>query len=80
MKSEGSGIFGSCNRTREYKNGERKGEESTRLANTKVCQGYIQKFLRLANYYYQFMQDFAFIAKLLYNLVKKEQKWDWTEK
>jgi len=31
----------------------------------------IQKFLRLANYYQQFIQDFLFIARLLHDLVKK---------
>jgi len=36
----------------------------------------IQKFLRLANYYKWFIKDFASIAKPLYNLVKKNQKWD----
>ena len=40
----------------------------------------IQKFLGLANYYQQFIKDFIFIARLLYDLVKKDQKWDWTEK
>ncbi len=40
----------------------------------------IQKFLELANYYYQFIEDFAFIARPLHDLVKKDQKWDWTEK
>ena len=40
----------------------------------------IQKFLGLANYYWQFIKDFVFIAKPLYNLVKKDQKWDWIEK
>ena len=40
----------------------------------------IQKFLGLANYYWQFIKDFVFIAKPLYNLVKKNQKWDWMEK
>ena len=34
----------------------------------------IQKFLGLVNYYCQFIKDFAFIARLLHNLVKKEQK------
>ena len=34
----------------------------------------------LANYYWQFIKDFASIAKLLHNLVKKDQKWDWTER
>ena len=40
----------------------------------------IQKFLGLANYYWQFIKDFVFIAKPLYDLVKKNQKWDWIEK
>ena len=40
----------------------------------------IQKFLGLANYYWQFIKDFAVIARLLHNLVKKDKKWDWTEK
>ena len=39
----------------------------------------IQKFLGSANYYWQFIKDFTAIARLLYNLVKKDQKWDWTE-
>ena len=40
----------------------------------------VQKFLRLANYYQQFIKDFAFIARPLYNLIKKNQKCDWMEK
>jgi len=40
----------------------------------------IQKFLGLANYYQQFIKDFASIARLLYDLIKKNQKWDWMEK
>jgi len=34
----------------------------------------IQKFLGLANYYCQFIQSFAFIARLLHNTVKKDKK------
>ena len=34
----------------------------------------IQKFLKLANYYYQFIKGFAAIARLLHNMVKKNQK------
>jgi len=44
------------------------------------CVKDIQKFLRLANYYCQFIKDFVSIARLLHDLVKKEQKWDWIEK
>jgi len=40
----------------------------------------IQKFLELANYYHQFIKDFAAIARPLHNMVKKDQKWNWTEK
>jgi len=32
----------------------------------------IQKFLALTNYYWWFIKDFAFIAQLLYDLVKKD--------
>jgi len=34
----------------------------------------------LANYYCQFIERFALIAKPLHNLVKKDQKWNWTER
>ena len=35
---------------------------------------YVQKFLRLANYYQQFIKNFTVIARLLHDLVKKDQK------
>jgi len=34
----------------------------------------IQKFLGLANYYCQFIEGFAVIARLLHDMVKKNQK------
>ena len=34
----------------------------------------IRKFLGLANYYKQFVKDFAKIARPLNNLIKKEEK------
>ena len=40
----------------------------------------VQKFLGLANYYCQFIQGFTSIARLLYNMVRKDQKWNWTER
>ena len=41
----------------------------------------VQKFLGLTNYYYQqFIKDFAMIAKPLHDMIKKEQKWEWTER
>jgi len=35
----------------------------------------VQKFLELANYYWQFIKDYS-IARPLYNFVKKNQKWN----
>ena len=40
----------------------------------------VQKFLGLANYYRQFVKDFAKLAKPLYKLVRKDKKWNWGEK
>ena len=37
----------------------------------------VQKFLELANYYRRFVKDFAKIAKLLYEMTRKENKWSW---
>jgi len=36
----------------------------------------IQKFLKLANYYCQFIKDFAAIVRLLHDMVKKDSKWE----
>ena len=47
---------------------------------TPKCVKNVQKFLGLANYYYRFIEGFASIARPLYDLVKKDQKWNWTEK
>ena len=47
---------------------------------TPKCVKDIQKFLGLVNYYCQFIKDFASIARPLHDLVKKDQKWNWTEK
>jgi len=35
----------------------------------------VQKFLGLANYYRQFINFFAKIARLLHELTRKRQKW-----
>ena len=40
------------------------------------CIKNVQKFLELVNYYHQFIKDFAFIARPLHNIVKKDQKWE----
>ena len=47
---------------------------------TPKCVKDVQKFLGLANYYHQFIEGFASIARPLHNMVKKDQKWDWTKK
>ena len=44
---------------------------------TPQCVKDIQKFLGLANYYRQFVKDFAKIAKPLHQLVRKDEKWRW---
>ena len=41
---------------------------------TLKCVKGVQKFLGLTNYYRQFIEDFASIARPLYNMVKKDQK------
>ena len=43
---------------------------------TPKCVKDVQKFLGLANYYYQFIQGFALIARLLHDIVKKDRKWE----
>ena len=42
---------------------------------TPKCVKDVQKFLGLANYYCQFIESFASIARLLHDLVKKDKKW-----
>jgi len=66
------------------------GEDGARMEKEKV-QGVVewpvlkgvkdvQKFLGLANYYRQFVKDFAKIAKPLHKITRKETKWSWGEK
>ena len=43
---------------------------------TPKCVKNVQKFLGLANYYCQFIEGFASIARPLHDLVKKEKKWE----
>ena len=40
----------------------------------------VQKFLGLANYYCQFIEGFVSMARLLHDIVKKDKKWEWTER
>ena len=47
---------------------------------TPKCVKDVQKFLGLANYYHQFIEGFASIARSLHNMVKKDQKWNWIER
>ena len=47
---------------------------------TLKCVKDVQKFLGLVNYYRRFIESFALIARLLYDMVKKDKKWDWMEK
>ena len=36
----------------------------------------MQKFLKLANYYRQFIKNFTKIAKLLHEMIRKNMKWN----
>jgi len=47
---------------------------------TPKCVKDVQKFLGLANYYHQFIEGFALIARSLHDMVKKDKKWEWAEK
>jgi len=47
---------------------------------TPKCVKDVQKFLGLANYYRRFIEGFASIARPLHDMVKKDKKWDWTER
>jgi len=47
---------------------------------TPKCVKDVQKFLGLANYYCRFIKGFASIARPLHDMVKKNKKWEWTEK
>ena len=47
---------------------------------TPKCVKDVQKFLGLANYYRQFIEGFSMVARPLHDLVKKDKKWDWTER
>ena len=47
---------------------------------TSKCVKDIQKFLGLVNYYCQFIEGFASIARPLHDMVKKDKRWNWTEK
>ena len=62
------------------------GLEGIKMENEKVkevlewpipkCVKDVQKFIKLANYYYQFIEGFASIARPLYDMVKKDKKWE----
>jgi len=43
---------------------------------TPKCVKDMQKFLGLANYYCWFIEEFASVARLLHDMVKKDKKWD----
>jgi len=47
---------------------------------TPKCVKDVQKFLGLVNYYCRFIQGFTSIARPLHDMVKKDRKWEWTEK
>ena len=79
MESQRSWIFRSYNRTKQDKNGKEEGLESSKLISTKEYEKCAEVF-GLANYYRQFVKDFARIAKHLYKITRKNVKWNQKEK
>ena len=47
---------------------------------TPKCVNNVQKFLGLANYCCRFIEGFTRVARPLHDTVKKDKKWEWTEK
>jgi len=47
---------------------------------TPKCVKDVQKFLGLVNYYCRFIKGFASVARPLHDMVKKDKKWDWTQR
>ena len=47
---------------------------------TPKCVKDVQKFLGLVNYYHRFIQGFTSITRPLHDTVKKDRKWEWTER
>ena len=47
---------------------------------TPKCVKDVQKFLGLAHYDCRCIEGFAAVARLLHDMMKKEKKWDWTER
>jgi len=47
---------------------------------TPKCVKDVQKFLGLVNYYHWFIEGFVSVARPLHDMVKKDKKWDWTER
>jgi len=73
VKDERSRILRSSDWTRRDKNRKCKDKGSIGLVISNEVKN-VQKFLELANYYRQVVKYFASIDRLLYNLVKKDQK------
>ena len=78
MESKRSGIFRGGNRSRQDKDGRREGERCFGLADIKVCEE-CAEVLGIGELLSS-IEGFVFIARPLYDLVKKDQKWNWMEK
>ena len=55
-------------------------ETETEEGHDELVTEVIRRFLKLVNYYCQFIEGFVSIARPLYDIVKKDKKWYWTEK
>ena len=70
MKAQRSQILGSCDRIRQSKDRKEEGSDWPVPRSVKD----VQKFWRLENYYRQFVKNFTRIAKLFYEMTKKDVK------
>ena len=75
----GSRILESSNKTRRNQDRGRKVKGVLDWLTLKGVKD-LQKFLGLENYYCWFIKNFAMIAKPLYDMMKKDQKQEWTDR
>ena len=75
MEGEGGWISGSSDRTKWDENGKEKVQRVMDWLVPKSVKD-VQKFLRLTNYYRQFIKDFAKVAKPLHEMTRKNVKWN----
>ena len=75
----GSRILESSNKTRRNQDRGRKVKGVLDWLTLKGVKD-LQKFLGLENYYCWFIKNFVMIARPLYDMMKKDQKQEWTDR